>query len=165
MRHALVLCSVLAAAGCGAHSPAAPSDLTPAQLRGAPTSVVLSGRTLTLKGGVWRDFSPMIVPLVSPTPVRSLNVVVDVKADDGMTMAPEMATADLLAVVLGEDAWKTTTLEIRLPSDGWTCYEVLARAGPLWEPGKVVDVVLRLRTASGNAILLRLPNQVIVAAL
>jgi hypothetical protein len=162
MRHALVFCSLLAVAGCGAQSPSAPTELTAAQLLNAPTSVALSGKTLTLKGRVWRDFSPIIVSPASPTS-RSLTVVVDIKADDNNTITPEAATADMLAVVFGQDVWSTTTIEIRLPSAGWNDYEVVTRDRPLWEPGKLVDVVPRLRTAARTSILLRLPGQVIAA--
>jgi hypothetical protein len=122
------------------------------ELRTAPTSVAVAGKTLLLESYLWRDFMP-----VAPPNGTSLMVVLRVKTSDGSTV-PTSVTADGAWVVFEEDVW-ATEVEEEFPRDIVAPnYEVVARGGPKWGPGVSVDVVVRLRH-EGREHLLRVADQ------
>ena len=128
----------------------APEPLPPSELRGAPTSITLGGKTLVLETYLYRDFMP-----VSPPNGKPLIAVLRVKTADGSAF-PSGVRADGAWVVLGDEVWSAAVGEERFPSA--SSYEVVARNGPKWGPGVTVDVVVRLRE-DGEEHRLRASNQ------
>jgi hypothetical protein len=153
-RYTIALLSTLAAvAACSQRSPTAPDSERPTELRAAPTTVAVGGKTLTVQTALWRDFMP-----VSPPDGKPLIAVAQVRTSDGSAV-PEHVRADAIWVLHGTEMWMATPIEERTRAETAPSYEVVARDGPKWGPDVTVDVVLRLRDASGQAFLLRAPNQ------
>lgn len=143
--------AALALASC-ADDPAGPGD-TAAELRAAPLSVDIDGRSLSLEAHLWRDFMP-----IAPPQGRPLAAVLRVHASAGTPPAGLEAIA--VWVVFGDQLWATETLEIRPPDGSGQPYlEVVARDGPTWGPGVTVDVIVRLRDSARRTYLLRAANQ------
>jgi len=137
--------------GCGG-GPVAPTPVSPSELATAPTTVSVSGKSLTLGTYLWRDFQP-----ISPPDGKPLIAVLRVTTDDG-TNVPATVRADMVWVLYGTEIWSAVPQE-RLRSDTAPVYEAAAHDGPKWGPGVNVDVVIRLRDANGRALLLRAPDQ------
>lgn len=140
---------LLAACGDGSQSV---DTLTVQELRDAPTDSSIANTPLLLEANVWRNFMPG-----PPPDERRLIVSMRIRAAAG-TEVPSSVWADAAWVIHGEEVWATPVAEEqpRSPSCGY--YEVMARNGPLWEPGSRVEVIVRLRDAAGNTVLLRAPD-------
>ena len=117
-----------------------------------PERVSLAGKTLTVEALVWRDFQPITPPGGSP-----LMATVRIKAADG-TQVPASLRAEALWVVADGKTWTPPAIEEQPRAQTAPDYGVMARNGPKWEPGTAVDVVVRLRDARGNRVLLRAPR-------
>ena len=91
-----------------------------------------------------RDFAPS-----SPSNGRPLAVVV--------RMPDRLATVrvERVWVLFGDDVWSADLEHIPGTQD-W-----VARGGPKWGPGVRVDVIARLRDATGNEIVIRAPDRLI----
>lgn len=150
VRTASLLTAVLALSACEAGMPTSPAGV--GELRSAPTSIVVDGRTLTLRANLWRDFMP-----ISPPDGQPLAAVLQVQPATGTTV-PASLHATAVFVVLGGDAWTASALEERPRSETAPAYEVVARGGPKWGPDVNVDVVVRL-TDGSRSWLLRAPGQ------
>jgi hypothetical protein len=66
--------------------------------------------------------------------------------------------ADRIMVISGEQAWITPAVEEGAWARSPSRLEVMARNGPEWGPGVLVDVILELRDGGGQAHLIRLPD-------
>ena len=147
----------LVAVACGG-SPLGPVVVPPgADVRTAPATANLAGQALTLEAYPWRDFQPG--PGSSPDG-RPLIVSVRVQAAGGAAVDGGVR-ADTMWVVYGDQAWVAPAVREQPRAATAPDLEVVARGGPMWGPGAYVDVVVRLRDASGRAVLLRAPNQLI----
>jgi hypothetical protein len=149
------LCSVLlpiAIWGCS-QGPTAPQSVPIQDLSQAPSSVVIGGKTLVLGASLWRDFQP-----IAPPDGRPLVAVLQVRTDDG-SVVPADVRADAVWIVFGADVWSVAPREERQRSETTPVYELVARDGPKWGPGVDVDVVVRLRAATGASQLLRVRKQ------
>lgn len=150
-----IVSTLIVLCGCGREGPTAPGSVPIADLTAAPTRVTLAGTTLTLGTELWRDFMP-----IAPPDGRPLVVVLRVRTDDGSTV-PATVRADTMWVVFGSEIWSGVPEEQRSRAETAPVYELVARDGPKWSPGVTVEVVVRLRDASGRGFLLRAANQLI----
>ena len=124
------------------------------ELRRAPLELTVGDVTVRLEASLWRDFQP-----VSPSDGKPLAVVLRIKTVDG-TAIPLELHADFAWVLNGNQAWASAVGEERRGPDS-SFFEVVARDGPKWGPGIEVDVVVRLRDASGRVVLLQARRQLI----
>jgi hypothetical protein len=161
-RPSALLVALLLIAGCG-RSPTAPWSgrylTTAAELtavRGAPEEVRPGGLPLRLAAYLWRDFMP-----VSPPNGEPLAMVLRVAALDATPFPADLAV-DVAWVLKGPRVWATRVEEISRPA-GAPAIEVRAARGPRWDPGTVVDVVVRLRDAKGGVWYLAVKGQTIQA--
>ena len=137
-------------------------------LRNAPTEIVLDGRSLSLSAYLWRDFAPG-----SGDSDRSLMVGLKVATSDKQAF-PGGVRLDRAWVLFGEQIWEVPPFRGRLKdspnkerwikcSDSPVCEAPSARGGPMWSPGVLVDVVLRLIDKEGQHHLIQAPRQYINA--
>jgi len=122
------------------------------ELRAAPTEIAVGATTVRLEASLWRDFQP-----VSPPDGKPLVAVLRIRAIAGggvpADLHPEFAW-----VLNGRQAWASDVGEERREPSG-AFIEVVARDGPKWGPRIEVDVVVRLRDASGRVQLLQVRGQ------
>lgn len=128
MRISFLLAGLLLA-GCG--TPCCRRDAT-AEIRSAPESAVIDGRTYRLTADLWRDFQP-----VAPPDGQPLRAVVRVNPDDNMPLPGDIAI-DRAWVVNGDEQWSPGL------ADQSERLVVHAADGPKWGPGINVEVVVRL---------------------
>ena len=83
-----------------------------------------------------------------------------VQTGDGSAV-PMTVTADMVWLVRGTEVWSGVPREERPRRDTAPIYELVARNGPVWEPGVLVDVVVQLRDAKGRVSRLRAANQLV----
>ena len=144
------------AGACSSERVVAPTVLPVfAELRNAPEIASLDGVAVRLETFAWRNFQP-----ISPPDGKPLIVVVRIKSMDG-TVIPSTLKADSLWVVNGEIAWAASVREEQPRGPDWSFFEAVARDGPKWGPGVTVDVVVRLRGASGQRALVQVRGQVV----
>ena len=135
-------------------------------LRNAPAEIVLDGKSLSLSAYLWRDFAP------GPIGERPLMVVVKVATSDKQPF-PSRVRIDRIWVLFGEEIWASdyrgrsqdpsdTKEDWIYCSDSPVC-EASARGGPLWRPGVLVDVVVRLLDKEGKHHLIQVQRQTINA--
>ena len=142
---------VMLAVACTPESTVAPRD--PAELRVAPTTVVVGGTALSLDADLWRDFQP-----ISPPNGKPLVAVVRLHSVDGTAIPASVRVAGLW-IVNGGDVWTASPREQQLRTLGASMFEVVARDGPKWGPAIDVDVVVGVRDGAGALSLLRAPAQ------
>jgi hypothetical protein len=124
---------------------------------------VIDKHAVVVSAGVARDFMPFIAEthdfasLIADNSTR-LFAVVSVAADGPDTLPP-LLRADRIVVLHGDEAWVAPLAEERLSVRNSREFSVTARLGPKWEPGTLVDIVVRLVTESGAARLVRVPQQ------
>jgi hypothetical protein len=140
MRPALAFLLVCVVSGCQR----GPSEPELAGLRGTPTSAILGGQLFELQVHLYRDFMP-----VSPPNGQPLAVVV--------RLPDRLATVrvERIWVIFGDQVWSADVEQVPGTQD-W-----VARGGPKWGPGVRVDVVARLRDATGNEVVIRAPDRLI----
>jgi hypothetical protein len=146
---------LVAVGGCAQHGPTSPASISASSLTAAPTSVVVDGKTLTLAASLWRDFQP-----ISPPDGKPMIAGLQVQSLDGSAV-PATVTADTVWLVHGTEVWSGVAREERSRQDTAPVYEVVAREGPKWEPGVLVDVIVQLRGGSGRVSRLRVANQLV----
>jgi hypothetical protein len=149
---AVALC--LAALNCRSpFAPTVPLD----ELLEAPLQIDIDGRPYTLETYLWRDFMPPSEPNGSP-----LAAAVYITAIDGLPFPAEV-DANRLWVVHGEKIWETGFSGESRPRDPGHPHQLAkyASGGPKWDTGIQVEVIVRVRTLSGKAFLLRATKQVI----
>ena len=150
-----LVCMLVAVCGCAQPVPTAPDSASVSTLTRAPTSVVIEGKTLALGASLWRDFQP-----ISPPNGKPMIAGLQVQSRDGSAV-PTTVTADAVWLVLGTEVWSGVPREERSRHETAPIYELVARDGPKWEPGVLVDVILQLRDASGRVSRLRVANQLV----
>ena len=150
---AAVLVVALAAVSCSGDA-AGPDD-SALELRTAPVTVDVQGRSLSLEAHLWRDFMP-----VAPPDGQPLAAVLRVHASGG---SPPAGLEAMAVWILHQDQiWMSEALDVMPPdSPAPPYYEAVARGGPKWGPDVRVDVIVRLRDAIGRTYLLRAPDQLI----
>jgi hypothetical protein len=118
-------------------------------------SVAVGGQTLVLTTYLWRDFQP-----VSPPDGKPLVAILRVQT---LTRTPLTSSfsVDGAWITNGTDVWAPNVVQENIATPGNAYYEVVARDGPKWGPGVTVDVVVRIREASGTTQLLRVAGQLI----
>ncbi len=155
MRILPVFISLVLSLACGSN-PVGPQVLPIADLASAPSRVTVGGASLTLTPTLWRDFMP-----ISPPDGKPLTGVLRIQTEDGSNV-PAGVAADTAWVIRGSEIWATFVA----PTPGRAAGPLLELPftnGPKWGPHETVDVVVRLRDASGNIALLRAPQQMIGA--
>ncbi len=134
-----------------------------AELRAAPTHVMLDGRRLTLAASLRRDGT-------------HLTCVLAVSAGDGKPL-PSGARVSRAWLVYGDTIWEAGALDEQDAADPAHRdargvvrnrpespeLRVVVRNAPGWEAGARVDAVVRVSDAKGRSLLLRVPRQVVPA--
>lgn len=132
-------------------------DLSQAQIE-----VSIDGRGYRLLAEMWRNH----IPRIEGSPLqRPMLVLIWVSAVDGNPI-PDAILADSVWLVQGDDIWQgefSDELRLQDPSRRHQ-HERIARDGPLWEPGSVVDVIVRVLDGDGRYYLLKINQQRIKVA-
>ncbi|MFH7025917.1 MAG: hypothetical protein ACHBN1_11060 [Heteroscytonema crispum UTEX LB 1556] len=130
-----------------------PNSVSIRELQKAPTSLTLNGRSYQLETYIWRNFIPGV-----SSGNEGMIASVRLKAQDGKAI-PSMLIPDKLWVIKdnGKNVWETTFSDKPRISSG--VVEMVARSGPNWQPGSVVDVVIRLNNAQNQIYFLRASSQ------
>lgn len=149
----LLISAVAALPACSAVNGVAPLPLD--ELHAAPLLITVSGQSLRLEPTLWRDFMPSSPPNGKPL-VANLRV----RATDSLALKAAIRL-EAVWIVNGSETWSSAVGEERLAQDR-AYYEGIARDGPKWSPGDRVDVVVRIRDASGAPHLLRAADQLIL---
>ena len=150
-RYRALTAVVMLAVACTPESTVAPRD--PAELRVAPTTVVVGGTALSLDADLWRDFQP-----ISPPNGKPLVGIVRIRSVDGASV-PSSTRVVGLWVVNGDNVWTSVPREEQQRTPGAKEFDVVARDGPKWGPGVDVDVIVGVRDGAGAVALLRAPAQ------
>jgi hypothetical protein len=138
----LLLISALAACG-GGGSAGAPATGAPADVRGAPSQVVVDGLTYTLVADLGRD----VMPRIPPAPPSGIQATVFLRADVESNV-PEGMRADRVWLLKGGEAWEAVPEPLQtLTVDRRFHLSLGVRNGPVWDVGSRVDVVLRFNAA------------------
>ena len=139
-----------------------------ADVRKAPTEIVIEGRSLTLSTFLWRDFMPGSSTGPDGSPMMAALKV----ATSDKKPFPSGVRMERLWVLFGEQVWETAQIRDRMnnsPSnkDSWilcsdlpVC-EVTVRNGPKWGPGVSVDVIVQLTDKDGRHHLIQAPKQTV----
>ena len=143
--------SLLTACSAGTSEPSV-GGLPPA-VRLAASSAVISGQSVSINAYLWRDFMPSTS---APNDTR-LIASVTVRDGNGGPLSSGI-TGDSLWVLAHNDVWATA---IQDQSRTTTSLQLVARDGPLWEPGTHVDGVARLSDQSGHTAYVRVADLVI----
>ncbi|MDH3689020.1 MAG: hypothetical protein OEU36_06015 [Gammaproteobacteria bacterium] len=143
----LVLISLAASAACVGHNSSARVPSL-AELQAARTQVRIEDNDYVLEGYLWRDFMPS-----APPDGRPLQVVIMLVDTDGRQI-PEDLKMMRLWVIHDEEVWETRFSDESRPDAGRGRLEKIARDGPKWKPGSVVDVVVMLGTKKSEQYLL-----------
>lgn len=131
-----------------------PGDLSLEELRSAPTTISVDGKSLSLSTYMWRDFMP-----ISPPDGKALVAIFVISTADASPI-PDGLNADAAWVVNDTNVW-STFLEARQPQHHPYELERTARDGPKWGPNIAVDAVVRVHRADGTSLLLRATDQMI----
>jgi hypothetical protein len=124
-----------------------------AELRKAPTEIVIDGQRITLTTSMWRDFMPSMPPVKNGHPLTAVLSV------------PSPARIESAWFIRGRDVWKPPLQEQDLNDPtkpnlpGSPVFRAVARGGPKWGPGTNVDVVVRVKDRRGRFHLLRAEKQ------
>lgn len=147
-----VLLLAAALAGCASGGRAAPG---PDTLATAPERVTILGRDYTLETYLWRDFMP------GPSPARrGLIALVWLTAADGRPVDHRLVLDGLWLVRGGEVVPMQFSDEVRYGEPRRRHQlERIARDGPRWPTGIEVDVIVRVRDATGRSYWLKAKRQ------
>ncbi len=119
----------------------------------APDEVVISGELITIEAYLWRDFMP-------PTPPNGTPMMASLKIKTvNLTDLPAGLKAEKLYVVNQQDVWVSDFSNESRPTQPPYQMEVIARDGPKWGPGILVDVVVMLRDSQYNIYYIRIIEQ------
>lgn len=125
-------------------------------VEGIPTQITIEGRTYSMKSYIWRDFMP-----ISPSSGKGMIASIRLIAQDDNPIPSNLVPDKLWIINPNQDeVWETAFSDEPRFSPGTV--EIVARGGPKWEPGIMVDVVIRIPSNdNGDTYFLRLPNQTI----
>ncbi len=144
----------IAFVACGGADDTGHTTPTAADVSAIPQRIVVSGESLMLETYIWRDFMP-----IAPPDGRAMTAAISIKTVSAEPF-PSNVDADSMWVFNNSQTWETAFTDEARPSDPHVLSKV-ARDGPLWQPGAVVDVVVRLKDNSGKTWLLRAANQTV----
>lgn len=145
------------ATGCSAVTAPDASSPTLAALRSAPSSVKVGATTLVLSADLWRDFMPPV-----PAEGRPLTAVISVASSD--SSVPPGVDLEAAWVVNGAEVWQPVLEFDPLVDPYPNTILKFGRNGPKWDPGTVVDVIVRVRDSSNRSYLIRSAGEVVIAA-
>ena len=153
--HSLILVLPLALGACeSAMLRPDPGDDPPtSELRTAPVSIPMAGKTLLLDTYVWRDFQP-----IAPPDGQPMIAALIIRTTDGSPV-PASISVEHAWVVMGNEIWATEPVAEQPRAAMSPNHVVMARNGPKWGPGGTVDVIVRLRQTGGPTRLLRAADQ------
>jgi hypothetical protein len=80
-------------------------------------------------------------------------------ADDGDGILAQFLRAHRIVVLHGDEAWVAPLEEAHPRGRTSRSFDAVARLGPAWEPGTLVNIVIRLSGENGVARLVRVPDQ------
>jgi hypothetical protein len=132
---------------CGPCSPSAPIWPRPDFSEAAQT-VTVDQRTYAIQSFVWRDFMP-------GDPCTKLTCVVRFIAIDSLPL-PEGTTLGPLWIRHGDDWWNVEFTNEN-PPEPYLLFRTsaVARCGPSWPTGDLVDVSVRIRFGSETELYMR----------
>jgi AcrR family transcriptional regulator len=111
----------------------------------------VGGHRMTVTGGAGRDFMPMATEAGT-----RMSAGVTVEADGGGILPPFLR-ADRIIVVQGDEAWVAPLEEVPFTRSSRQ-FGAGARQGPKWDPGSVIDIVVRLVGPTVGTQLVRIPG-------
>jgi hypothetical protein len=112
--------------------------------------IIVDGRALRLEVFLNRDFMP------STAPDTRLMAILRLVPNSGAV--PGGLIVERASFSLGADSWDVVPKQ---ESSGSSWLEVVARGGPMWPVGSRVDVVIRVRDASGKFYAMRVIQQTV----
>ncbi len=126
-------------------------------LRTAPDTLTVESYHLTLTSFLIRDFMPITPP--GGEPLYAGVILQDI---DSLTISDDFEL-NYLWVINGTEVWDTYFTDEEFPSQPPYRIERIARDGPQWDPGTMVDVVVEISGPGGDTYLIQVRDQVIVA--
>jgi len=152
---ALWLGSVTLVAGCDDDKSSSVLPIEPDLLK-TPVEVHSPFGRLKLEVAAWRDFQPISPPDGKPLIITGRLINTDsVAIQDSVWIS-------FAYVVFGKEVWKTRpTGETRQPAQP-NVIEFVLRDGPKWEPGVLIDVIVRIEDKTGATYLLRVRDREII---
>lgn len=113
----------------------------------ANDAIIISGRRLRLNAFLGRDFMPSLQP------DTRLMAIIRLVPDSGAV--PAGVSVESATFSLGSDNWHVVPMK----EASWPNYfEVVARGGPTWPVGSLVDVAVQVKDVSGKFYLMHLSN-------
>lgn len=142
----LLLALVMLAAACGgAVGSPGPSSSLPPEARAALEQVYVDGHSYKLDVDLYRD----LMPGPAPTPKRGVGGTIFL-TPGSESDPPAGMRADRAWLVNGADVWETVPQPLQtFAVDRQHHLSLGVRAGPAWDAGSKIDVVLQFSTATG----------------
>lgn len=122
-------------------------------LLAAPVAGVVAGAPMRLEVDAWRNFQPL-TPERGPPLLAVLRLTSDRPIPAGLVI-------ESVALVRGDQVWTGTARQEVAAEAQAPVVEFMLREGPQWSPGDTIEVVARLREASGAISWLRAPHVVV----
>ena len=139
---------------CNASSVGAQGDVSVDELLSAPEEIEIGNRMYVLDVFLWRDFMPFCPPNDRP-----LIASISVTATDSLEVLKSI-DVDRIWIVNGGDVWESGfSSEERARHSSHNHLEKIARGGPKWSTGIMVDVVVMVIDGSDNIYLIKASDQ------
>ena len=139
---------------CNATSIGAEGDVSVGELLSAPEEIEIDNRRYVLDIFHWCDFMPFCPPNGRP-----LIASISVTATDSLEV-PKSIDVDRIWIVNGGDVWESGfSSEERARHSSHNHLEKIARGGPKWRTGIMVDVVVRVIDGTDNIYLIKASGQ------
>ena len=145
---------LLSAFLCFAASVGAGEDLSADEILSASEEIEIGNRRYVQDVFLWQDFMPFCPPNGRP-----LIASISVTATDSLEL-PKSIDADRIWIVNGGDVWESGfSSEERARHSSHNHLEKIARGGPKWSTGIMVDVVVMVIDGSDNIYLIKASDQ------
>jgi len=119
-----------------------------------PEKLSIGNRIYLLETDIWRDFQP------STDPLEGIIVFITVIANNSQKLPPSIKL-NYLWIINNEETWPTRFSEQKCLVEEENTLAKIARNGPFWTPGSLVDVIVQLMVNYHETYLLKALNQTI----
>lgn len=115
--------------------------------------VLISGELITMEAYLWRDFMP-------PTPPDGQPLIASIRIKTvNSTPIPLDIKAEKLYVINQQEVWVSDFSNESRPPQPDSQIGKIARDGPKWGPGILVDVIVMLSDSQNNIYYIRITDQ------